>query len=330
MRTLFKLKASIAKPIMQALLLFAAFVPSLGSAQDYPAKQTVTIVVPFSPGGSNDAIARHLAQHLGKLWNQTVVVENRPGGGSAMGAAHVARSAPDGYRMLIGSSSYTTNAASRNDQGFDPLKDLKPASMVARGQVGVVVGTRVPMTTLADLAREAKAQTIFYGTAGVGSSQHFNGELLNDAMGINMVAVPYKGGNEALLDLMAGRIDVVVGTLGGLLPGIKANRSKPMAVLGKTRSPALPNTPTATEAGYPAAQTDNYWAMFVPSGTPDAVVRKINEGIRTVTHTPEGRQFLANLDGEPTELSPLEVATHVNREIAYWTKLAKKLKLTDK
>jgi tripartite-type tricarboxylate transporter receptor subunit TctC len=313
-----------------ALCLCLALVPGLSWAQDYPAKRTVTIVVPFSAGGSNDAIARYLAEQLGKLWKQTVIVENRPGGGSAVGAANVAQSAPDGYRMLIGSSSYTTNAAMRTDQGFDPVKDLRAVSMVARGQVAIVTGNRVPMTTLADLQRESRAQTIFYGTAGVGSSQHFNGELLCDAMGIRMEAVPYRGGNEALLDLAAGRIDVVVGTLGGLLPGIQAGRYKAMAVLGKTRSPALPNTPTTSEAGFPGALTDNYWAIFVPSGTPEPVVRKIHEGMKAVTHTAEGRRFLGKLDGEPTDLEPEEVAAHVKKEIEYWTRLARKMNISGK
>lgn len=318
------------KTFATALLLSAALIPSLGIAQDYPSKQVITLVVPFSAGGSNDVVARYLAENLGRLWKQTIVVENRPGGGSALGASYVAKSAPDGYKMLIGSSSYTTNAAMRTDQGFDPIKDLKPASMVARGPVAIVTGTRVPMATLADLARESKAQTIFYGTAGVGSSQHFNGELLNDAMGIQMQAVPYRGGNEALLDLQAGRIDVVVGILGGLLPSIQAGRSKPMAVLGQKRSLALPNTPTTTEAGFPAAVTENYWAIFVPAGTPEAVVNKINEGVKTVTHTAEGRQFLAKVDSEPTEMSAQEVSAYVRKEIDYWAQLAKKKNITDK
>ena len=317
------------KTLVNALLLIAALFPSVSSAQEYPAR-LVTIVVPFSAGGSNDAIARYLADSLGKLWKQTILVENRAGGGSSIGAAYVAKSPPDGYRLLLVSSSYTTNAAMRTEQAFDPVKDLKPTSMVARGQVAVVTGTRVPMATLADLAREAKAKTIFYGTAGVGSSQHFNGELLNDAMGIQMTPIPYRGGNEALLDLAAGRIDVVVGTLAGLLPAIDAGKAKAVAVMGKTRSPAIPNVQTTTEAGYSAAYTENYWAIFVPAATPDAVVRKINEGIRTVTNTPEGRQFLARIDGEPTNLSAEDVSMYVKKEIDYWTRLARKLNISAK
>lgn len=315
------------KSFIKTLLLIATLFPFLGNAQEYPAK-TVTIVIPFPAGGSNDTIGRYLAESLGKLWKQTVIVENKPGGGSSIGSAYVAKSPADGYRMVLVSASYTTNAVTRSDQGFDPLKDLKPVSMVARGHNAVVTGPRVPMANLADLAKASKAQPIYYGTAGVGSAQHFNAELLNDAMGIQMQAVPYKGGQEAMLDLMAGRIDVVVGSLGGLLAQINSGKAKGVAILSKERSPTAPNIPTATEQGYPNAVVENYWAVFVPAATPAAVITKLNQSIRTVTQSPEGRAFLAKVDGEPTNLTPDEVSAHVKKEIEYWGKLAKKLNLT--
>ncbi len=315
------------KLLIKILLLVAALVPCLSSAQDWPTRP-VTIVIPFPPGGSNDTIGRFLADRLGKLWKQTVIVENKPGGGSAIGSNYVAKSPPDGYRMVLVSSSYTTNAATRTDLPFDPIKDLKPVSMIARGQVAVLTGNRVPMATLADLARESKSKTIFYGTAGVGSTQHFYAELLNDAMGIKMTGVPYKGGQEALLDLTAGRIDVVVGSLGGLLGTAATGKGKIVGVLGKTRAAVAPNVPTATESGFKDAVADNYWAMFVPTATPDAIANKIHEGIKVVTHTAEGSQFLAKMDGEPTEVSQAEVTSFVKKEIDYWTKLAKKLNIS--
>ena len=317
------------KTLINIALLAAALLPSAGHAQEYPSRP-VTIVVPFPAGGSNDTVARYLSDSLGKLWKQPVIVDNRPGGGSSIGSAYVAKSPADGYRVVLVSASYTTNAATRSDQPFDPLKDLVPVSMVARGHNAIVTGSRVPMATLADLARETKSKPIYYGTAGIGSAQHFNAELLNDAMGIQMEAVPYKGGQEALVDLSGGRIDVIVGALGGLLPHINTGKAKAVAVLSRERSPALPNVPTAMEAGYPRAVVDNYWAVFVPAGTPTTVIQKINQGIQTVTHTPEGRAFLAKVDGEPTQLSPEEVTSHVKKEIEYWTTLAKKLNLSNK
>jgi tripartite-type tricarboxylate transporter receptor subunit TctC len=315
--------------IVRCLLLVAGLMPCIAGAQDYPSK-VVTIVVPFTAGGSNDTVARYLAESLGKLWKQTVIVENRPGAGSSIGASYVAKSPPDGYRLLLVSNSYATNAATRTDQPYDPVKDLKAISVVGRGDVAVVVGTRVPMSSLADLAREAKAQPIFYGTAGVGSTQHFNGELLNDAMGIQMTPVAYKGGHESLVDLAGGRIDVVVGILAGLVSSIEAGKAKPIAVLGKTRSKLLPNVPTSVEAGYPGAVTESYFAVFVPAGTPDAIVDKINRDINTLTHTPDGRKFLAKVDSEPTELTAAQASERVRNDIEYWTRLAKKLNLVEK
>lgn len=316
------------KTFAKLLALIVALIPSIGSAQDYPAK-TVTIVIPFSPGGSNDTVGRYLAENLGKLWKQTVIVENKAGGGTVIGTSYVANSPPDGYRMLFVSSSFSTNAATRADQAFDP-STLRPAAMVATGHVAVVTGPRVPMASLADLAREAKSKPIFFATSGVGSAQHFYGELLKDVMGIEMTAVPYRGGNEGLLDLAAGRVDLLVGTLAGQVQAIDTGRAKPIAVLSKTRSRLYPNIPTTVEAGYPAALIANYFTVLVPAKTPDAIVNKIHQGVKTVTHTPEGLQFLAKLDSEPSELTPEQVSDYLRKEIEHLTKLAKKLNITGK
>jgi len=305
------------------LLLAGAIAPATGLANDYPT-QRVTVVIPFTPSGSNDAVGRYMAENLGRLWRQTVIVENRAGGGSAVGSARVARSAPDGHTLLLISASYTTTAATRTDLPFDPLRDLQPVAMVGRGQNAIVVGSRVPIANVADLARQARAQTIFYGTTGVGSAQHFNGELVSEVLGISMTPVSYRGGTESLLDLAAGRIDVVIGNLGGILPTIQAGSGRPIAVLGPVRSSALPDVPTMVELGYPDGVVMAYWAVFAPSGTPMSVLRKLNDGIRTVTHTPEGREFLARLDSEPVEMSVEEVTTHVRSEIQQWTGLARR------
>lgn len=310
------------------LALVALLIPSIGSAQDYPSK-VVTVVIPFSPGGSNDTVGRWLADSLGKLWKQTVVVENKAGGGTVIGTSYVANSPPDGLRMLLVSSSFSTNAATRADQAFDPSL-LRPAAMVATGHVAVVTGARVPMASLADLAREAKSKPLFFATSGVGSAQHFYGELLKDAMGIEITAVPYRGGNEGLLDLAAGRVDVLVGTLAGQVQAIDTGRAKPIAVLSKTRSRLYPNMPTTVEAGYPAALIANYFTVLVPAKTPDVIVNKIHQGVKTVTHTPEGMQFLAKLDSEPSELTPEQASEYLKNEIESLTKLAKKLNITGK
>jgi tripartite-type tricarboxylate transporter receptor subunit TctC len=315
------------KTFLKLLLLCAALAPMTGRAQTYP-ERSVTIVIPFSPGGSNDTVGRFLADGLSKLWKQNVITENKSGGGSLIGTNYVANSPPDGYRMLFVSGSFTTNAATRTE-GFDP-KSLRTAGMVATGHIAVVTGPRVPMASLADLAREAKKQTLFFATSGVGSSQHFNGELIKEALGIDMTAVPYRGGSEGLHDMAAGRVDVVVGTLGGLMQYIETGKAKPIAVLSKTRARTLPNVQTTGEAGYPSATIDNYFTVMLPAKTPDAIVTKVHQGIKTVMHSPEGRQFLAKLDSEPSSLSPDEAAAYIAKEIEHWTRLSKKMNLTGK
>ena len=317
----------LTRTLLGIALVTAALIPGFCAAQEYPTKP-ITLIIPFPPGGSNDMIGRYLSDSLGRLWKQAIIVENRAGGGTSVGSNYVAKSPADGYRLLLVSSSYTTNAATRTDQPFDPVKDLKPVSMIGRGQIGVVAGPKNSINSLADLVREAKTKTIFYGTAGIGSTQHFNAELLNDALGIKMVAVPYKGGQEALVDTAGARIDVVVGAVGGMMPFIDGGKVKLIGIMSKTHSKALPNVQTTVEAGFPAALTDNYWAIFVPSATPEGVVNRINVGIKTVTHNEEGRKFLTKLDSEPADMNPAEVTAYVKKEIEYWTKLAKALNIS--
>jgi tripartite-type tricarboxylate transporter receptor subunit TctC len=300
----------------------------LAGAQGFPEK-TVAVVVPFSAGGSNDTIARYMAQSLSKLWSQPFVVENRAGGGTAVGAAHVANSAPDGYTILFVSGSYVVNAATRSDLPFDAVKDLLPVAMVATGDIGVISGPRVKIKTLEDLVREAKSQDIFYATAGIGSQQHFYGALLAESLGVKMTAVPYPGGAEGLVDLLGGRVDLVVGTVSGMLATIE-NGATPVAVMSEERTASLPDTPTAKELGYPEATTQTFWAVFVPKGTPREVMDKLHEGIETTFTSTEGAEFLKSLDAKPKKMSVDEIQAYVSSEIAHWTDMAKRLGIAAK
>jgi tripartite-type tricarboxylate transporter receptor subunit TctC len=305
------------------LLLAGMLIPSLVSAQDYPEK-TVTVVVPFLAGGSNDTIARYMAEGLSTLWGQPFVVENRAGGGTAVGAAHVANSEPDGYTILFVSGSYTINASTRTDLPFDPVNDLSAVAIVGLGEIGIVSGPRVKIETIDDLIREAKVQDLYYATAGIGSQQHFFAALLADTLGIEMTAVPYPGGAEGLVDLLGGRVDLVVGTVSGLLTPIE-NGAVPVAVMGEARTPSLPNVPTVAELGYPEATTTTFWAVFVPDGTPPEIIDKLHEGITSQFATPEGVKFLASLDARPSDMSAADAQAHITNEIQHWTELAQKL-----
>ena len=310
------------KLIVKALLVGALLAPSIASAQEFPSKP-VTIVIPFTPAGSNDTIGRYLADGLGKLWKQTVVVENRPGAGSAIGAAHVAKARPDGYTLLFVSSTFTTNAATQKSLPFDPVKDLQPVGMGAIGQMVIVTGSRVPMPTLADLVKQAKSQKIFYGTTGVGSSTQFAAELFSDVAGIKMQPVHYKGGTDALVDMAGGRLDVYVGTVTQVLSSVSNNTAKPVAIVSKSRSKALPDVPTVAEAGTPGAETDLWWGVFVAAKTPKVVVAKINDGINAVMTTPESTEFLAKHGAIPEKMSVDEFSKLVTSELARWKNLAK-------
>ena len=269
--------------------------PALG--QVYPSR-TVTMVIPFTPGGSNDVVGRYLAEGLTRIWKQKVIIENRGGAGSVIGTNAVARAAPDGHTLLFVSSSYTTIAAAKTKLPYDPLKDLVPVGMAAVGHMVVATGKRVPLPTLAELARQAKTQPILYGTAGIGGTGHFSSELLNEVAGIKMQAVHYRGGTDAMVDVAGERIDVYFGKrITQILPFIDGGKAVATAIAGKTRAAAFPDVPTVAEAGFPGAESEIWWGVFVPAGTPQAIVDKINADMNAVMGAPEAKEFLAEARG---------------------------------
>ena len=302
--------------VKAALLLGALIAPSMAAAQQYPSK-TVTIVVPFPPGGSNDTVARYLAPVLSELWKQTVVVANRPGAGTIVGTGTVTKAEPDGYTLLFVSGDVAANAAVRDNMPFSVIDDLQPVAIAMMNDRFAMTGSRTNIPTLADLVKESKAKTIFYGTSGIGGMGHFSGALLNDAMGINMQAVHYSGGAAAIADLGGGRIDVFFGSMIEVNSGI----GKPIAVLGDTRSPALPDVPTVVEAGFPDAQVPGWLGVFAPAKTPENVVNKINADVYKALSTPEARKFLAAQAGRPSDMSAKDFT-------AYFASYYKKMKAT--
>lgn len=311
------------KSIITALTLTAALLgPGLAHAQQFPSKP-VTIVIPFSPGASNDIFGRYMAEALGKYWKQSVVVENRAGAGGAIGAAYVAKAKPDGYTVMFSSSSYTINSAVQKGLPFDPIKDLKPVAMSMRGQMMVVAGKRVPLPSLKEVVTQAKSQKLFYGGNGA-SLTTFAAELFNDVAKVKTEQVNYKGGTEALVDLVGGRIDLYFGTVTSILPYIQNKQVIPLAITSKTRASALPDVPTVAEAGFPGAETDIWWGVFAPAATPADIVAKINEGVNAIMSTPEAAEFLAKQSAIPTQSKPDEFAATVVNEITTWRNLAAK------
>lgn len=291
------------------------------TAQDFP-NDTVSVVIPFTPGGSNDTIGRYLADNLAKHWDETVVVENKPGAGSAIGSAYVAQAEPNGYTLLFVSGTFTTNAATQPNLPFDPVEDLQPIGMGALGQFVVVGGKRLGAESLADLIETAKSRKVFYGTTGVGSSTHFAGALLADVAGIEMEPVHYPGGTDALLDIAGGRLDLYVGSVPQVLSSVEAGTATPLAVTSQTRSSALPDVPTVVEEGLSDAIFDIWWGVFTAADTPPEIVEEINSAINAVMTTPEAEEFLAKQGAAPHAMSVEEFTDHVHAEIAKWRKLA--------
>jgi tripartite-type tricarboxylate transporter receptor subunit TctC len=307
------------RPFMVAAM--ASATPVVVSAQDYPS-DTVTVVIPFTPGGSNDTIGRYLADGLGAHWDSTVVVENKPGAGSAVGSAHVAQAEPNGHTLLFVSGTYTTNAATQTNLPFDPINDLLPVGMGALGQFVVVVGNRVEADNLEGFVEEAKSRKVFYGTTGVGSSTHFGAALLSDVAGIEMEPVHYPGGTDALLDIAGGRLDMYVGSVPQVLSSVEAGTARPLVVISETRAAALPDVPSVVEAGLPDAVMDIWWGVFTTAGTPPEVVEEINTAINAVMSTPEAAAFLELQGAAPRPMSVEEYTEFVHSEIEKWTTLA--------
>jgi tripartite-type tricarboxylate transporter receptor subunit TctC len=317
------------KKSVTCLSLAMLLIPALARAEEFPAKP-VTIVVASTAGGATDVLGRHLADNLSKLWKQPVLVENRGGAGGSIATGYVSKSKPDGYTLLIVANTLTTNAAVQRNLPFDSVKDIQPISMVARGQMLIVTGNRVPMPTIASIVREAKAQKIFYGTSGPGTAPTFASELLGVTTGIKLEQVNYKGATEALTDMAGGRIDIYIASVSQMLPFIQNKTATPVAIMSTTRSKTLPSVPTVVEEGYPSALFDLWYGVFGPAGIPPEVTAKINESIKAVTNSPVGIDFLSKNGAMPTEVKVDEFTKTVAHEIQQWKELAQKLNLFEK
>jgi tripartite-type tricarboxylate transporter receptor subunit TctC len=307
-------------------LLIAAGVlmPGSASAQDFPAKE-VTFLVPFGPGGASDTYGRYVADALAKRWGHPVVVENRPGAGSAVGTAQLAKAKPDGYTLLFTSGSYGATPATQKELSYDPEKDLVPVALVGVGDLFVMTGTRVPLDNLADLQTQAKAQVMFSVTPGLGSIGHLAQLLLNGEMGIKTEFVHQTSGAAQMTEIKGGRVDTVVGTQLEVMSGL----AKPIVVMSDKRNPGYPDVPTVVEAGFPAAQAVNWVGAFAPAGTPKDIVDKINRDFIEVLKQPEVVKFFEGQALRTSNDTPEEFATFVHGELAKWKTVAEKSGLRD-
>ena len=276
--------------VASALALCAAtpVVWAQSPAASYP-ERPVKIVVPFAPGAGTDAMGRLVALKLGEVLGGSFVVENKTGASGAIGTQYVAQQPADGYTLLLVASPFTTVAASLPTAGYDPLRQFAPVGMIASGPLVWVANPSLPANNMRELVALAKQKpgALNYGSAGAGGVNHLVLELLKSRTGTFITHIPYRGVAPATLDMIAGQVQLVTGTIPALLPFIKDGRVKPLAVTSARRSSALPDVPSMTEAGYPGIDVVNYFALMAPIGTPNAVIEKLNLAINKLVLLPE-------------------------------------------
>lgn len=303
-----------------AMLLLALLVGLLAAgqaqAQDYPAKP-VRIVVPFTAGSATDILARTVGQKLGELWGQTVIVENRAGAGGTIGAAVVARAAPDGLTLLVHSAAQAANPSIYPSLSYDTLKDFVQVAPIAGQPNLLLTAPGSGYKTVADLLADARKRPgeLNFASAGVGSGTHLNGEKFKLAAGIAVTHIPYKGTPEALTDTMAGRVSYFFAPISASLAHVREGRVLALGLSSAKRSAALPNLPTLAESGLPGFDYSLWVGLFAPAGTPPETVDKINRDLQRVLREPEVKERMASLGAEPFVMSPAEFDRFMRAEM---------------
>jgi tripartite-type tricarboxylate transporter receptor subunit TctC len=294
-------------------------------AQSWPS-QNIRLVVPFPPGGSTDVLARKLAEGLRERLGQTVVVENRGGAGGTIGSEFVAKSAPDGYTLLMGvTGSHGVAPSLYPNLGYQPERDFAAISLLVSAPLVLVVNPEVPAKTLKDFIALAKTQpdTLTYGTPGNGTSMHLTGVTFDLQAGTKLVHVPYKGSAGALTDLLSGQIKTMFGDLLVVLPQIRAGKINALAVTSKTRNPLLPDVPTMAEAGLPGFEVLSWQGLFAPAGTPPAVVDRLGKEVRAVMESKDVKEFFAAQGFLVGASTPAEFTGFVGSEVKRWSEIVK-------
>ena len=324
------------RPLRRTTLLLAASVFAAGLsapaafAANWPDKP-ITIVVPFSAGGTTDVVARLVGQKLGEMWKQSVVIDNKLGAGGNIGSGIVAQAKPDGYTILMASGSIlTVNPHLYKTLPFDVDKDFVPVTNVAQGPMVVATSKKVPAKNLKELLDLAKKQpkSLNMGSAGLGSQVHMAGENFSHAANVQFTHVPYRGEAAAFTDLMAGQIDLVVGNIGAATPLVESGRINALAVTSKERAPMLPNVPTVAESGVPGFENYGWFGFIVPKSTPDAVVKKIQQDTAKVLAMKDVKEKLASLGMQAVGNTPEQFQKDIKEESGKWAKIIKDRNIT--
>ena len=306
-------------------VLFLAVLSTAAHADVYPSRP-IRFVVAFPPGGGTDIIARSIAQKLSERVSQQVLVDNRPGAGGNIGTEIVAKSAPDGYTMLMGSAGpLAINASLFKTMPFDPQRDLAPVTLAASTPNVLVVHPSLNVATVGELVALAKKSPgkINFASSGFGTPAHLAGELFNSMAGVKLVHVPYKGASPALADLLGGQVQLMFSTMPPALPHVKDGKLRALAVTSAKRSPAAPDLLTLDEAGLPGFEANTWHGVVLPAGASAEVIAKLNREIVAILHLPDVVERLSAQGAEPVGSTPEEFAAYIRSETAKWAKVVR-------
>jgi tripartite-type tricarboxylate transporter receptor subunit TctC len=303
------------------LLLASATAPAM--AQSYPSKP-IKLVVPFTPGSPNDVLARLITQDMTARLGQPVVIENRPGAGTTIGSKAVAAADPDGYTLLLAATSFILSTSLYTNPGFDPIKNFAPVAFLVHSPQVLVIDARVPAKSVAEFVVYVRANPgkLNFGF-GLGTLPQILGESFKAINGLDIASIPYKGGAQAITDMLGGRIQMNFGTLSTLLPLIEQGKIRALAVTTDTRAPSLPNVPTMMESGLPQLSVGFTGGILAPAGTPAAIIDRLNTAINDGLNSPAMEASLAKLGFYPKPQTPQQYAAFLAEEAKVWPPIVK-------
>lgn len=319
------MKCTKSSPVMRKAIVAALLTaPILAVAQDYP-KRPITMIVPYAAGGGTDNVARVLAKGLSDKLGQSVIIDNRGGGGGTIGSKQAAKSNPDGYTLLFVSSSFVTHAATEAKASYDVNKDYAPIAMIGRGPLILVTHKGVGAKTVPELieASKKKPEGLNFASSGPGTILHLAGELFKQKTGANLTHIAYKGSGPATTDFLAGRTQVFFTTVPAMIQHVKANSVDLLAVTSDKRSPLFPDVPTVAEAGVPNYNITTWWGVLAPAGTPEPIVTKLNKAVNEVASAEPLKGRLVNEGAEPFTGTPADFGKTLNTELVMWKDIAK-------
>ncbi len=308
-----------------SLLLCALLAAGLARADDYPARP-IMLVVPYPPGGGNDVIARIAAAKMSAALGREIVVENRGGAGGTIATRQVARAAPDGYTLLVATSSLAINPSIYANVGYDPRKDFSPIGLMAKSQNVLLINASVGATSIQELIARAKAAPgkLTFASTGGGNSVQLAAQLFAELAGIMLTQIPYKGNAPALTDLLGGQVDMMFSPLPAAVGLVRDGKVRALAVTGSARSPLFPDLSTIAQAGLPGYESELHYGIVAPAGVPQPIVERLNAALRDSLAAPDVAQRFAALGAEVLASTPEAYASDVAAEEAKWSPIVRK------